>query len=108
MLNKAAHAASYPWGAACSNCGKECNRTSGWAMLGRQTCRRKRGDSVDGVARYDAVPEASSFSWKQGGHLFISNASGAECQRCNLTCATVRVVKASKGKCPALGVGGPR
>eukprot|EP00972_Heterocapsa_arctica_P012485 1834762-Heterocapsa_arctica.AAC.1 len=26
MLNKSAHAGSYPWGAACSNCGKECKR----------------------------------------------------------------------------------
>eukprot|EP00972_Heterocapsa_arctica_P002325 336765-Heterocapsa_arctica.AAC.1 len=36
-LNKTAHAGSYPWRAACSNCGKECNRTSGWAKRGRQT-----------------------------------------------------------------------
>eukprot|EP00972_Heterocapsa_arctica_P064204 9474075-Heterocapsa_arctica.AAC.1 len=54
MLDKTAHAGSYPWGAACSNCGKEGRRTSGWAKLGRQTCRYKRGAETDGAINYEA------------------------------------------------------
>eukprot|EP00972_Heterocapsa_arctica_P019948 2942504-Heterocapsa_arctica.AAC.1 len=53
-LNNTAHVGSYPWGAAVSNCGNERSRTSGWAQLGRQICKRQRGADVEGAIHYEA------------------------------------------------------
>eukprot|EP00972_Heterocapsa_arctica_P012311 1806077-Heterocapsa_arctica.AAC.1 len=54
----------------------------------------------DGSTTLVEAPEARGLVWKQGNHEFLRTQDGAECVRCNLTCAPVRVASANRSRCP--------